>query len=578
MRLSRLCVHNFRSMKDVAFDLYDYSILVGANNTGKTSLLTALRIFYEDDIKFDEKNDFPKFPVDDQESWVEIEYLLTEAEFATLKEDYKIPGNKLRVRKYLASANDNRVKAGQSNIFGYEKEILSENLFYGAKNVSQAKLGSVIYIPETVQTDEALKLSGPSPLRDMINFVVRQVIEKSESFQNLTEAFQELDKKFREEESKEGLSLRNLFEDINENLKEWRVKFGFAINPLKPEEVVKNLVSHSLLDEALNKEINVKNTGQGLQRHIIYTLLRLSSDYTEKKEYKKKEFSPELTLILFEEPEAFLHPCQQECLNRSLRSLASEEAQQVIISTHSPLFVSKNIEDLPSLIKLKKEAAITTIFQVSGKSKDALLEQNSQLTEFLKLKLADSMVEEPIKRELERRIAQSGDETKRMEEESIRYVLWLDTARCSAFFADIVLVCEGATEKAFIEYLVENEWKTLADRRVCILDAMGKYNLHRYMNLFKELGIAHSVLLDKDENTQVQAFLNDFIQSQRNELTKGIHFFEKDIETFLGIASPPPDRRDRKPLNVLWNYLKGKILQEKMKELYAIVESLLPQD
>lgn len=92
MRLSRLCVHNFRSMKDVAFDLYDYSILVGANNTGKTSLLTALRIFYEDDIKFDEKNDFPKFPVDDQESWVEIEYLLTEAEFATLKEDYKIPG------------------------------------------------------------------------------------------------------------------------------------------------------------------------------------------------------------------------------------------------------------------------------------------------------------------------------------------------------------------------------------------------------------------------------------------------------------------------------------------------------
>jgi len=578
VRLNRVSVHNFRSIKDATFSLCNYSILVGANNAGKTSLLTALRIFYEDGIKFDEKNDFPKFQVDDQESWIEIEYLLADSEFATLKEEYKSLGNKLKVRKYLASLDEDRVKAGQSNIFGYENGVLSKNLFYGARNISQAKLGSVIYIPETAQTDETLKLSGPSPLREMINFVVRKVVEKSESFQNLNDAFQKLDDKFREEQSKEGLSLRSLFEDINKNLEEWKVKFDFTINPLKPEEMVKNLVSHVLIDDALEKEISIKNTGQGLQRQLIFTLLRLSSDYVESKEYKKKEFSPELTLLLFEEPEAFLHPCQQEYLNKDLQKIASEETQQVVASTHSPIFVSRNIEDLTSLIKLKKESVITNTFQVSEETKKTILEQNSRLVEFLRSKLDDPSVGETTKQAIRRKLSQSNDDIKRMEEESIRYVLWLDATRCSAFFADIVLVCEGATEKTFIEYLIQNKWNDLADRRACILDVMGKYNVHRYMNLFKELGIAHSVLLDKDEDAGIQSFVNEFIQSQKNPLTRRIHFFEKDIETFLGIPSPPLDRQDRKPLNVMWHYLKGKIPGEKIAELQTIVGNLLSGD
>lgn len=575
MKLSHVRVHNFRSIKDAAFSLYNYSILVGANNVGKTSLLTALRIFYEDSIKFDEKNDFPKFPVDDQESWIEIDYVLTDSEFSTLKDEYRVPGNKLKVRKYFVSTDDERVKAGQSNIFGYEKGVLSSNLFYGARNISQAKLGSVIYVPETAQTDEALKLSGPSPLRDMINFVVKKVVEKSQSFQNLNDAFQKLDERFRGEQSEDGLSLHTLFEEINENLKEWNVKFDFNINPLKPEEVVKNLVSHTLIDEALEKEISIKNTGQGLQRHLIFTLLQLSPDYVENKEYKKREFAPELTLLLFEEPEAFLHPCQQECLNRNLKKIASAETQQVLVSTHSPTFVSKNIEDLPSLIRLKKDSAITSIFQLSEESKRMLLEQNNQLVEFLKSKLNDPSVDGQIKQTIRNTVSQSGDDVKRMEEESIRYVLWLDATRCSAFFSEIVLVCEGSTEKAFMEYLIENKWTDLANRRVCILDALGKYNVHRCMNLFKELGIAHSVLLDNDEDAHIQSFLNEFVQNQRNQLTRGIYFFEKDIETFLGI--PLPERRDRKPLNVMWHYLTGKIANQKIEELHDIVRNLLPQ-
>lgn len=96
------------------------------------------------------------------------------------------------------------------------------------------------------------------------------------------------------------------------------------------------------------------------------------------------------------------------------------------------------------------------------------------------------------------------------------------------------------------------------------------------MNLFKELGIAHSIILDKDENEQIHGFINEFIQNQKNEFTKEIFFFEKDIETSLGISPPPNDRRDKKPLNVMWHYFQGTIEEKRIEELGKIVEKLLP--
>ena len=104
---------------------------------------------------------------------------------------------------------------------------------------------------------------------------------------------------------------------------------------------------------------------------------------------------------------------------------------------------------------------------------------------------------------------------------------------------------------------------------------MGKFNTHRYMNLLKELGIYHSVLADKDANKNVHDFINNFIEEQRNEYTKSIDFFDKDIETFLGISAPSSSRRDKRPLNVIWHYSTGKIPRDKIDALKNKVEGLL---
>ncbi len=48
MKLRRLRIHNFRSIIDADIEMHDYTMIVGANNAGKSNVLVALRAFYED--------------------------------------------------------------------------------------------------------------------------------------------------------------------------------------------------------------------------------------------------------------------------------------------------------------------------------------------------------------------------------------------------------------------------------------------------------------------------------------------------------------------------------------------------
>jgi len=551
MKIKKITLHNFRSIKEQTFNLNDYSLLVGANNSGKTNVIDALRIFYEKG-KFD-KEDLPKFGTDDQESWIEIEFDLTDDEFANLKDEYKRESNTLKVRKYLKSSVPDRIRLNQSNIYGYEGGALSDNLFYGAKNISEAKLGDVVYIPEVAKVDEYTKLSGPSAFRDLLEFVVKKVVKNSPSFEALSKSFVDFNEKFKEEASKEGVSLQNLIDDINKEIKDWGISFGVEINQIKPEEIIKNLVSHYLEEKHLkDQRLDISSFGQGLQRHLIYTLIKLSTKYKDVPTKKdKKEFSPDFTLVLFEEPEAFLHPAQQEILNLSLSEIASADNHQVLISTHSPLFVSKNVDDIPSLLKLIKDEAKTTIYQIDKVTLQNILKENKEIKEIL------------------------GEETteRDIELESIRYCLWLDPDRCCAFFADAVLICEGLSEKALIDYLVKNRNINFKNSRVYILNAAGKYSIHRYMNLFGALGIRHSVLFDGDNDKDRNKRINEFIERNRNKFTLNLYSFENELEDFLQIKKESD--KYKRPLNVMWHYRNSKIKQEKIEELIKIVKTLI---
>lgn len=553
MKIEHIKIHNFRSIKDGEFDLENYNLLIGENNSGKSTVINALRTFYENDgLKFSAGRDFPKFETEDKESWIEIEFSLTEDENENLRDDYKLPDNRLKVRKYFQSEDKELVSAQNSNIFAYEHGELSKNNFYGAKNISQTKLGRVIFIPEISKTSDTLKLSGPSPLRDITNFVFSRIVKTSPSYSALNSAFDSFNKEFDEESKKEDFSFNNLKKDINSDLESWDIAFGLRVNPIKPADIVKNLLGHYIIDKNLGeKEVSIESLGQGVQRHLIYTLIKLSSKYTEIKEPKKKEFSPDLTLLLFEEPEAFLHPTQQENLNLSLKKLS--DSTQIVLTTHSPVFVSRNTKDLSSLIKLNKPNSISTLHFLSDEKIDGLFNNNIGLLKFLE--------------------GEDIDESAKIYEESFKYFLWLDSERSASFFSKHVIICEGATEKAFLDLMINTKWIDLKEKQLYFLDCLGKFNIHRFMNIFGELGIKHSILFDGDNNKGKHEKINDFINSNKNDLTHKIAMFEDDLEAFLGVEKA--ERPDLKPLNLLLKYESGKIEENRIDELKTIIEGLV---
>lgn len=288
MELRKVIIHNFRSILDAVFEISDYSLIVGENNSGKTNLLSALRVFYEDGgFKFDKSRDFPKVSTADNESWIELHFSTTKDEQDGLKEAYKSTDNILRVRRFFQSDNG-KVQSKQSNIYAYENGVLSDNLFYGAANISSSKLGSVIYIPAVSKVEDTLKTTGPSPFRDLVNLVMKKVIASSGVFNELNQAFSKFNDAFKAEEVS-GLSIDSIKSDINSELSQWGVGLDIDVSPIKSDDIVKNLLKPHIEDHKLDgQRVDISSFGQGLQRHLIYTLIKMSAQYNVSTKATKK--------------------------------------------------------------------------------------------------------------------------------------------------------------------------------------------------------------------------------------------------------------------------------------------------
>lgn len=568
MKIAQIRIHNYRSILDMTLTGHEYMLLVGANNAGKSTVINALRAFY-DDLKWSSE-DFPKIGAMDDETWIEITFSLTDEEWEGLKDDYKseAKGQALTVRRYLRS--ETKVKSAQSNLYGVVAGEVQEGLFYGARQVSLAKVGRVLYIPALTTTAEQTKMSGPSPLRNMLNFLLKKVVAKSDAYAKVSAAFEELNAEARGD----GGFLHQISDPFNKALGPWDIRLDLSVNAVAPEDITKNLVSFGFIDNALGEfNLDLDRFGHGFQRTVIYELIKLAPSFADEKVPTKKEFNPDFTLILFEEPEVFLHPAQQEAMAYHLRRLAQEPGQQVILTTHSPLFAGKAVENFGQLIRVHKVAGASIGKQPDTAAITAMFTQGGMFLQVLTAFVNDPNVPADRKKAATKMIEDPPSADIAAAEEQFRYQLWLDGERASLFFADKVLLVEGATEKALFSYLMANDWRDLAAERVCVVDVLGKYNFHRYTALLDTYDIPYGVMLDDDEGLAHHQAVNELVAHCAAAALGDPIFFKKCLETHLGLEAR--HRPDKKPVEILKAVTAGLITTEKLADLKEKFRSAL---
>lgn len=565
MKLRRVRIHNYRSIIDAEIEAHDFTMLVGANNAGKSNFMNALRCFYGD-IRWTD-NDFPKVEssVEDQESWIELSFDdLTDNEWNTLDEKYKagVKTHSLVLKRYFKGE---KVKSKQSNIYAVVNAPDNERVFYGANTVSATKCGKIVYIPALTTPDDQMKTTGPSPLRDMLSLMLDRFIPQSEAYGRIGEALNELN---REANSDHGF-LSRIAQPINDALRQWDVQIDLSVNPISTNVILKSLISYTFSDTNIHHtEFGLDRFGHGFQRAVIYELLRLASQFRANHTTSKSEFDPDFTLLLFEEPEAFLHPAQQENMAYHLRQFGQEPGQQVIITSHSPVFVSKNGDDLGQICRIQKYGGISTIYQLKQTDIERLIKTGGDFLTVLKQYVADPTVDKKSKEEALRLINNAPNEEIANQYEHFRCQLWLDSERAAMFFADKVLLVEGASEKALFNYLLANKWHDLTSERVLVIDALGKYNFHRFISLFEAYGIRHGILLDRDNDKNHHAVVNKLIRNRVNSFTLAEPFeFDIDLERFLGLPVPPSSQ---KPLQILQALQDGSITEDQIDKLRKI--------
>lgn len=552
MRILSSKIHNFRTIEELEIRFSSYTIILGLNNAGKSNFIDALRIFYDKDLKFNHERDFPKFTTTDEESWAEIEFQLDDSELEIIRQKYQGFQGILRIRKIFQSKETGKDGKPRSGTLICINGEFSDERF-------KDDLGEIIYVPALSRLDEQTKLTGPSALRDLISFVLKTSFEESASYSGLKSAFENFNSSLKTEETSDGYSLESIENEISSELRGWGIKFNINIRPVIFEDLMKNLIEQKIHDDTLGVALESNAYGQGMQRQIVYSLLKLVTKFNKTREAKpSNKFESKLTVLLFEEPEAFLHPTQIDKLDIGLKTMSDDGMTQVIITTHNPSFVSKNISDLPSLVRLYRDDGRTKVAQLTSEKLDFILTQNQDATykwaknPKLKIRSLSAEMEEQL--------------------ESIKYALWIDPRRAAAFFAQKVLIVEGPTEVALINYLQDKDRFNSEINDFFVLDAFGKFNIHRFMNLFSELNIKHAVLIDGDDNKYPE--VDETIINSKNEFTLNLHFLPTDIETFLGVTKNKL-ANDKKPQFVLSELHKGNIDDEKIHGLIHLVNSLL---
>jgi predicted ATP-dependent endonuclease of OLD family len=217
---------------------------------------------------------------------------------------------------------------------------------------------------------------------------------------------------------------------------------------------------------------SIENKGHGLQRAVIFSILRLYAEYmTSATDGKKRNL-----ILAVEEPEIYMHPQAQRTIRRVFRKIA-EGGDQVVFSTHSSLLV--DVAYFEEIIRME------SIFESDNGKKTTV----SMAYQLPMARMID---------DIEMRIpALKGKVTS----ESMRdlYSHVYNPRRNEGFFASKIILVEGLTEEYSLPIYADALPNCAFDPKgISVVECGGKGTMDRIFRIFNELHIPCYMLFDYD--------------------------------------------------------------------------------
>ena len=246
--------------------------------------------------------------------------------------------------------------------------------------------------------------------------------------------------------------MEKLNEELNAHFKETFSELTLKIQASKEENIKLEDAfkkNHTISVERNNserKETFLQN-GHGVIRQALFnfiTFLKENSVGT-KKEY----------IILFEEPELFLHPRVTFKLRECLYKLAENSPYQVLCATHSPMMIDLSKPHSSLIRAIKNDDETTRTYQI-GDSIFAKDEERKQ---------------------------------------RVQMINRFNPHVCEAFYADKVILVEGDTETIVYRDLLKRFYP---EEEIFVLNTGSKNNMPFFQEILTAFRIKHCVIHDSD--------------------------------------------------------------------------------
>ncbi len=484
MKLTRIKIENYRSIKSLELKPKKLCAIVGENNVGKSNIFSALNFILGPTFPTEKGLGNDDFYLRDPERKIKIEVDLEIFESDT-------PQNIT-----LSFSWDDTARGGPR----YSLRKFS-NSYPSYINDEERQKYALVHLGADRKISEYM----PSNRWTLLGRLLLDINEEFKSDSSRVANFEAEMKKIRDDLLFNVEGFRELVEivkdesasQLSKSPDDFEVDFQLY-DPWHFYRTLQIIVKEAIKRDEDKMSFQASQMGMGLQSSLTIALLRA---YAKIKKLNK-------AVIAIEEPEIFLHPQAQRHFYNLLREIAYpslDKGIQIIYCTHSPLFVDVEYFDEVCLVR-----------------KD-IDEEGETTTTVKQLNIADFIEDLKARWKI--------DAT----EESIRerFRNAFSPRRNEGFFAKKVIIVEGETEEYALPIYGDALGYNFDSNGISVISVGGKNELDRLFRIFNEFAIPSYIIFDADKG-------KDRDGNSKKQTKRLLEIFNEPVDDY-----PPTNAKDR---------------------------------